>query len=159
MFFKRNFNMSVVLICVIALGLGFLSGYLSSFLLLHSRMAHIPQPTPVPANQAQVMVDDAAANMPTSAPIQPEQPVNADAQVTQEPEQNDNAQKAEKYTVREYMGKIAVYKTVKNGETTLASLTDVDVSSLPDSDRQKLKQGITVSSEEDMLQILEDYLS
>ena len=65
----------------------------------------------------------------------------------------------EMYMLKEYFGRIAVYKTYKSGQTTLMNIVDVSTDALPESDRTLLTNGIEGLSHEDMLQLLEDYTS
>ena len=57
------------------------------------------------------------------------------------------------YTVREYMGVVAVFSP----ENGLVRLTDCAVASLPEQDRLRLTEGVTVDSEEALAMLLEDY--
>ena len=57
------------------------------------------------------------------------------------------------YTVREHEGKIGVW----NSDGKLRMIIDVSVSSLPDADRDELSGGFTVSSEEELMALVEDY--
>jgi len=65
----------------------------------------------------------------------------------------------EQYILKEYLGRIAVYKTYTSGQTTLMNIVDVSTDALPESDRKLLSNGIQGLSYEDMLQLLEDYTS
>lgn len=86
--------------------------------------------------------------------------VNAAGEVYDTPpdENGDNAGK-QYYMLKEYQGKIAIYKVYASGQTTLMSIVDVGVESLPESDRKSLRRGIGAASEEEMLQLIEDYTS
>ena len=59
------------------------------------------------------------------------------------------------YTVREYMGKIAVYSS----DGQLLKLTSGEVASLPKADREALAKGIELDSSEQLAMLLEDLLS
>lgn len=63
-----------------------------------------------------------------------------------------------KYMVKEYYGNIGVYIFAED-EYVLISIKDFDVSKLPEADILALRDGIFLESQEDMLQILEDYTS
>lgn len=63
------------------------------------------------------------------------------------------------YMVKEYFDKIAIYKVYSSGENTLISIVDIDIGTLPEKDRELLIKGIGVKTEEEMLQMLEDYMS
>lgn len=65
----------------------------------------------------------------------------------------------EMYMLKEYLGRIAVYKTYKSGQTTLMNIVDVSTDALPESDQNLLTNGIEGLSHEEMLQLLEDYTS
>lgn len=60
------------------------------------------------------------------------------------------------YTVKEYEGKVAIFR---DNETEPFNIYNSYVSVLPDSDQKKLKKGITVSSTEELQEIIEDYTS
>ena len=63
------------------------------------------------------------------------------------------------YMLKDYFGKIAIYKVYPSGESTLMSIVDIDINSLPEKDREHLQKGIGVTTEEEMLQLIEDYMS
>ena len=65
----------------------------------------------------------------------------------------------EQYVLKEYLGRIAVYKTYMSGQTTLMNIVDVSTDALPESDQKLLAMGIDGLSYEEMLQLLEDYTS
>ena len=65
----------------------------------------------------------------------------------------------EQYVLKEYLGRIAVYKTYTSGQTTLMNIIDVSTDALPESDQKLLAKGIDGLSYEEMLQLLEDYTS
>ena len=58
------------------------------------------------------------------------------------------------YVLREYEGCIAVFASV--ADTSPVSLTDIEVATLRDADRQILKTGLAVSNREELLTLLED---
>jgi len=60
------------------------------------------------------------------------------------------------YTLREHAGKIGVFK---NGETLPISVLEVDIRTLPESERVALAHGIHVTSEEELSKRIEDYSS
>lgn len=60
------------------------------------------------------------------------------------------------YTVKEYEGKIAVYK---NDETKPYVVYDAYVSLLPEQDIEQLKKGIITDDKEYLQSIIEDYTS
>lgn len=60
------------------------------------------------------------------------------------------------YTLTEYNGKIALYK---KGYAMPVEIFDVYVSSLPQSDRELLTQGIDASNDDEAQRLIEDYTS
>lgn len=60
------------------------------------------------------------------------------------------------YTLGEYNGKLALFK---RGYSMPVEIYDVYLSSLPDAERSKIKNGITAQSDEEILKIIEDYTS
>ncbi len=58
------------------------------------------------------------------------------------------------YVLREFEGCVAVFASV--GDTSPVSLTDIEVATLRDADRQILKTGLAVSDREELLTLLED---
>ncbi|MEE0858545.1 MAG: hypothetical protein U0M12_03635 [Acutalibacteraceae bacterium] len=72
------------------------------------------------------------------------------------PTQSEQATEYKTYVVREYDGMVAVFE--KDNNTPL-SVTDTYVSSLPDGDIVKLKEGIEVNSEDRLRRLLEDLCS
>ena len=60
------------------------------------------------------------------------------------------------YMVSEYKGKVAVYKY---GSKTPLEIYDTYTDSLPESDREYLKQGIEVKSEDELEDLIEDLTS
>ncbi len=71
-----------------------------------------------------------------------------------ENEQSDSQQ--EIYTIKEYDGKIAVFK---NSDTSPMTVYEAYTSLLPEQDRKKLKAGISVDNTTDLQKIIEDYTS
>ena len=71
--------------------------------------------------------------------------------------ENEKSQKQQEiYTIKEYDGKIAVYK---NDENKPMEVYESYVSLLPEADRQKLQNGITVDNTTELQKIIEDYTS
>lgn len=73
-----------------------------------------------------------------------------------EPQKNEPSKKNSEYLIKEYNGNIAVFE---NGEKAPFRTTCINVSELPEADRNLLKKGICASSREEMDAILEDYCS
>lgn len=70
--------------------------------------------------------------------------------------ENKDLKEQEIYTIREYEGKIAVFKdSDKKPFTVYESYTSL----LPEQDRQRLQNGITVDNTTDLQKIIEDYTS
>lgn len=67
----------------------------------------------------------------------------------------ENITRAQYYYVREYQGKIAVFK---DNEKKPDAVYDVYVSNLPEKDKNLLQNGLRAESEEELQQIIEDYL-
>ena len=163
MFEKRKFNMSFLFICIIVLGTGFLCGYVSSLFVLNHHIA--AQPPPADSSAIQMNQEDKPPILPSPTSNQPfivDQPTSttADPAHTPTPTQNSSGQAStiKKYIIKTYQGKIGVYQITATGETSLASLLDVDVSNLPQNDQKRLSEGIEVSSDMELLQLLEDYM-
>ena len=64
----------------------------------------------------------------------------------------------ESYILREKDGKLALFIKFANGDEELYNSYDVSVSLLPKSDREELKRGIELSSLNEALQLVEDYV-
>lgn len=58
------------------------------------------------------------------------------------------------YIVKEYDGKVAVFKL---GENEPAETLDIDITSLPFSDRAALKEGISLQDTKKLNQLIEDF--
>lgn len=58
------------------------------------------------------------------------------------------------YTLSEYDGRLAVFK---EGDTSPITVLDTDLNSLPEGDRNKLKNGISVYSEDELHSLIEDF--
>lgn len=66
----------------------------------------------------------------------------------------------EHYIIGEHNGYIAIFNIDENGERVLyKSFTDYPISVLIDLDQDKLKEGIRVDSEEELSEILENFIS
>ncbi len=59
------------------------------------------------------------------------------------------------YTVKEYEGRIAVFKS--NSENPIKIIDGIYVRDLPSFDRELLQSGINVDSDAELNQLLEDY--
>ncbi len=69
--------------------------------------------------------------------------------------EKENIQK-EIFIIKEYEGKIAVFKNEDSKPTTVY---DSYISLLPESDRIRIQKGITVDNTNDLQKIIEDYTS
>lgn len=65
-----------------------------------------------------------------------------------------SAEQNEKYTLRDYGGRIAVFKY---GEDKPDEVFDIFTSSLPESEVKRLQNGITVEGEKALQRLIEDY--
>lgn len=102
-----------------------------------------PAPAPAPSIEPEIeMPSQKAASAPGDVYID---------------EEDDKARQY--YVLKEYNGRIAVYKSYASGQKTLMNIIDTDTNALPENDRKLLQKGIEVATEEDMLQLLEDYTS
>lgn len=71
-------------------------------------------------------------------------------------ENEEKAKQQEIYTIKEYEGKIAVFKDFdKNPFMVYEAYTSL----LPEQDRQRLENGIKVDNSTDLQRIIEDYTS
>ncbi len=71
----------------------------------------------------------------------------------------ENEEKAKQqviYTIKEYEGKIAVFK---NSDKKPYTVYEAYTSLLPEQDRQRLQKGIKVDNTTDLQKIIEDYTS
>lgn len=156
MFLSRYFNMSFILACVIALGVGFLAGFAGSMFVRGSPAALAPEPTAEHISQPEsALTLEPTPDMASGPSVQQAADVIA---ISPTPLASPTPT-IKSYIVKEYAGKVAVYKMTSDGQTTLSSLIDIDTASLPGSDQKKLKEGIVLTRQEDMLQLLEDYMS
>ncbi|MBQ4161211.1 MAG: BofC C-terminal domain-containing protein [Clostridia bacterium] len=63
------------------------------------------------------------------------------------------------YVLKDYMGKLAVYRVYHDGTRVIASILDTDIYQLPARDVESLQEGIVLRSEEALTRILEDFMS
>lgn len=64
------------------------------------------------------------------------------------------------YIIGEHEGKIAIYKINENGEKYLDRIfKDYPIATLKEIDQEKLKEGIVVDSEEELSDVLENFIS
>ncbi len=71
-------------------------------------------------------------------------------------ENEQNLSQQEIYTIKEFEGKIAVFK---NSDTSPITVYEAYTSLLPEQDRQRLQKGISVDNTTDLQKIIEDYTS
>ncbi len=71
-------------------------------------------------------------------------------------EDENNTNHHETYTIKEYEGKIAVFK---NSDKKPYTVYEAYTSLLPEQDRQRLQNGIKVDNTTDLQKIIEDYTS
>lgn len=65
----------------------------------------------------------------------------------------------EHYLVKEYQGEIGVFYLNPVDGNDLKQIIDINVAQLRQDDREKLKQGIQVDSEKELVQLIEDFIS
>ena len=65
----------------------------------------------------------------------------------------------ETYILKEHEGRLVLFIRYVNGDEQYHTEYDVSVATLPQADREKLKEGIEVSSYKEALGIAEDYIS
>ena len=82
--------------------------------------------------------------------------IDADAQSVVQEDSNPPKTDDDTYIISEYNGKIAVFK--KSSSEPLF-VSDVYVSSLPQADKQMLKNGIEVNTKKELNRLIEDYCS
>lgn len=154
--FTKQRTISLWIVGAIVLVVGIAIGYFGS-----SLVGGMQQGDELESLSAQTTPDTEQTPAPT--PTLPEESplsVNAPAEVEQTPTPTPEPPKEQTaFLVTDYVGKIAVYRKFVDGETALTSILDVDVTSLPVVDQEKLREGIEVKTEEEMLQLLEDYMS
>lgn len=63
------------------------------------------------------------------------------------------------YFIQNKDGYIAVYKINESGEKVLYEETDISISTLSETDKKKLNEGILAKSKEELFRIIEDYSS
>lgn len=78
--------------------------------------------------------------------------------VATENEKMENEQEATQilYILKDYHGRLALYKY---GENAPYEVFDIQVKSLPETDVKKLKNGINISDEKELEQLINDYTS
>lgn len=136
----RNF----IITAVLTLFVGFLAGSTINSI-SHNFAAQkniTPIPSPAPSVLQELYSEDG------------KQKANTSAEADYEPQDETYT-----YTLKEYYGSIAVYKSYPAGQSSIVDIIDVGVDSLPEKDRSMLKSGINVKDEEELLQLIEDYTS
>lgn len=82
--------------------------------------------------------------------------IDADTQSVVQSESESSENESHSYIISEYNGKIAVFR--KSSSEPLF-VSDVYVSSLPQADKEMLKNGIEVSTKKELNRLIEDYCS
>ena len=82
--------------------------------------------------------------------------IDADTQSVAQDESENSEDEIDSYIISEYNGKIAVFKKL-SAEPLFVS--DVYVSSLPQADKELLKEGIEVRTKKELNRLIEDYCS
>ena len=60
------------------------------------------------------------------------------------------------YSMKMYDGKVGIFE---NGSSTPSQLLDIDIAALPAEEQRRLEAGITVTSHDELLSLIEDYTS
>lgn len=60
------------------------------------------------------------------------------------------------YIIKNFQGKVAVFRS---GDEILMNITDTEINSLPDFDKQQLQIGVYAANERELKRLLEDYCS
>lgn len=68
-----------------------------------------------------------------------------------------NSECEEHYLVKDLNGYISIYNINENDKETLLSTTEITTNYLPQEDKEKLKEGIRVDTNEKLNKLLEDY--
>ena len=145
---------SVCIAAFLVIALGFGAGYYTSRLVegneakvqtknINTKAEATPLPKPTPTKTPAPPQEDKEASAPGEAYFMNE----------------SDKEGKQYYMLKEYIGRIAVYKVYQTGEMTLMSIIDAATDALPESDKKLLQQGISVATEEEMLQLIEDYTS
>ena len=82
--------------------------------------------------------------------------INLNNNIEKEQTRQQTVTENDYYTIKEYDGKIAVFK---NTEDTPITVYEAYISLLPEYDRNLLKKGIKAKSTEELQKIIEDYTS
>lgn len=94
-----------------------------------------------------------AAPMSSSASLLPDPTSMSGSEI---PEKSSSSQPESGYYIKEYKGRVAV---VRVGSDTPEMIFDIHTKMLPELDRKQLSDGIYVKSYEEMLRLVEDYIS
>lgn len=97
----------------------------------------------------------------------PEKPLPSQTVTEQKAESVSSAGEADEeapegggyYILKDYEGRLAVYRVYGDGTQVLANLIDMDIHVLPAQDVENLRKGIVLRSEEALVRILEDFMS
>ena len=75
--------------------------------------------------------------------------------VPEEPPQASEAQPAEKFLLKLNNGKVCVYRYDNQNELIIA--TEIEENTLPEADRQTLRQGVVANDNKELTMFLEDF--
>ena len=68
---------------------------------------------------------------------------------------NTESQETEHYIIKEQNGSLAIFS--EDG-TLINSITEANLNTLPDEEKEKLKKGIDAFSQEELVSLIEDFL-
>ena len=91
-----------------------------------------------------------------AAPDPPAKVLQIQSGIAKEESRSPQEPPREGYLLRDYRGRLAV---VKAGEKTPEMIFDVYTKTLPEADQSMLAEGIYVESYEELLSLIEDYVS
>ena len=149
---SRRFRNMLIGLCFIILMVGFIAGYFTTAAILGRNSPRI-----------QLAENTSYENENYNVPIQEQGVINnieETEKLTSEIEASPlPSKKSQKYLVKNHMGNLAVYKISENNEVSLSYVLEFSLELLPQVDREKLNKGIQVNSEEELLELIEDFIS
>lgn len=82
--------------------------------------------------------------------------ISLESQLEEKMSQNEGTKQSDYYTIKEYDGRIAVFK---NTDKAPQKVYDSYISVLPEADRERLRKGILTDNTAELQKIIEDYTS